>query len=246
MMFQQFLDLRDYLGCFFPRACGPRRVCVPAPTPLPAPVTLFVRGPRCAHPVAATRPIADRPRGPTSATPGRHTNGAGARPAGWRTAPGTPLTPPRRPRRKRSQGFPRALVVPVLGAGGKPHPGNSTETARRLAGGQCGAARPTAAGHLSLRRGGPAAIHKRSSLGERRGPGLPRSRPDCPSERTISPERTTGPGGQTGGSRRGCSSGRDGSNWSDRRVLSTCETPWCRRWSQGLFQLRQGGDCLPA
>jgi hypothetical protein len=83
----------------------------------------FVDGPRCAHPVAATRPISDRPRGPTSATPGRHTNGAGARPTAWRTGSVTLLTPPGRPRRKRSQGFPREPVVPALGAGAKPHPG---------------------------------------------------------------------------------------------------------------------------
>jgi len=64
IVLQESLDLRDYLGCFFPSACVRRRVCVPDPTPHPEPVVLCVRGPRCAHPVAATRPVSGRPRGP--------------------------------------------------------------------------------------------------------------------------------------------------------------------------------------
>src|ERR1035441_3645000 len=168
MVLQQLLDLRDYLGRFFSRAYGPRQVCVPAPTPLPAPGVAFVRGPRCLDPVGATRPVADRPRGLTSAIPSRHTNGAGARPAGWKTGPVMPSTPPGTPRRKRSPGFPREPVVPAIGAGAQPHLGNSTETIRKPAGAQRDAARLTGAEDLSLRRAGVAAIPWRSSPGERR------------------------------------------------------------------------------
>src|ERR1035437_7904735 len=128
VVFQQPFDLRDYLGRFFSTGLRPRPVCAPVPTPLPVSAVAFVRGPRCLDPVAATRPIADRPRGPTSAIPGLHTNGAGARPAGWRTAPAMPLTPLGRPRRKRSPGFPREPVVPAIGDGARSHLENSTET----------------------------------------------------------------------------------------------------------------------
>src|ERR1039457_5141186 len=62
-------------GVFFRSACGRRLVCVPAPSLLPVPTILCAREPRCADPVAATRPASGRPHGRTSGIPGPHTTG---------------------------------------------------------------------------------------------------------------------------------------------------------------------------
>lgn len=48
IVFQQLLDLSDYLGRFFPRASGHHRVSVRAPFPQAGLGVVFVRGPRSA------------------------------------------------------------------------------------------------------------------------------------------------------------------------------------------------------